>query len=242
MASAGGAATVGADSDALKAACSIDAAGILTGWETDEGVLQQYVTREELAIMLASSLGLKGSVGALQEAGLIPGSTATVFAPDELVSRREAVSWIMSALHYKLAGNAWQPPVSTRLFYFDAADDWLQGFRDRPLIGADYSRALAGAYRMGIVDATTDGWFYPTLALSWGDAAIMLDRAFVHPPSARTAPASALPGELTYPSLKQKSTGPLVWYLEYQLTRLKYCPGYIDGLYDDFTQGRCAGV
>jgi lipoprotein-anchoring transpeptidase ErfK/SrfK len=235
-ASAGGAASVSADSDAFKAACSISAAGILTGWDTAEGVLQQYVTRGELAVMLAKSLGLKGSVGELQEAGLIPGSAATVFAPDELISRREAVSWIMSALHYKLAGNRWRPPVSARLSYFDSADTWLQGFRDRPLIGADYSRALAGAYRMGIVDTTADGWFYPTLALSWGDAALMLDRAFVHPPTVRTTPASALPGELTYPSLKQKSTGPLVWYLEHQLTRLKYCPGYVDGLYDDFTR------
>ncbi len=253
MASAGGAATLGADSDALKAACSISAAGILTDWGADDGVLQQYVTRGDLAVLLANSLGLKasvvqhfddvssaqpcfGAVGALQEKGLIPGSTAALFAPDELISRREAVSWIMSALHYKLTGNRWRPPVSTRLSYFDTADTWLQGFRDRPLIGVDYSGALAAAYRMGVVDTTADGWFYPTLALSWGDAATMLDRAFVHPPTVRTVPASALPGELTYPSLERKSTGQLVWYLEYQLTRLKYCPGPIDGLYDDSTR------
>jgi N-acetylmuramoyl-L-alanine amidase len=214
--------------------------------------LQQYVTRGELAIMLARALGLKdintphffdvtssqacfGAVGALYEAGLVTGTTSTTFAPDEQISRQLAALWIMDALGRKVAGQTGST-VPYRLSYLEPADVWLQGFKDRPLIGAGYARAVANAYRLGIVDSTSDGWFYPTLALSWGDAAVMLDRVFVKPITVRTTYATARDASWSYPSLKLKSKGPLVWYLEYQLTRLKYCPGTIDGTYDTHTR------
>jgi lipoprotein-anchoring transpeptidase ErfK/SrfK len=245
-------ATFGGDVEALNAANSISAAGILTGWDSGKGVLEDYVTRGELAVMLARALGLKdadtqhfddvtrsqacfGAVGALYEAGLIEESTATVFAPDELVNRRRAVLWIVNALGYKVGAGA-TDPVPYRLSFLESADVWLQGFRDRQLIGADCARAVANAYRLGIVDAASDGWFYPTIGLSWGDAVIMLDRAFVEPVAARTSPPEALPAAQSYPLLEPKDEGPLVWYLEYQLTSLKYVPGNIDGKYDTHTR------
>ena len=40
----------------------------------------------------------------------------------------------------------------------------------------------------------------------------------------------------SYAQQKLKSKGPLVWYLEYRLTELKYFPGPIDGVYDNRTR------
>jgi peptidoglycan hydrolase-like protein with peptidoglycan-binding domain len=245
-------ATLGGDSQALEAAKSLSAAGILTGWDSSKGVQQQYLTRSELAIMLARALSLKdsttpyftdvtssmecfGAVGALYEAGLITGDTATIFNPSGLVSRRRAVLWIMDSLGRKVA-EASGTAVPFRLSYFEDADLWLAGFRDRPLLGAEYGRAVANGYRLGIVDATSDGWFYPTLPVSWGDTAIMLDRAFERSVAPRTSYPTAVAAVWSYPSLKVKSKGALVWFVEYQLTSLKYLPGAVDGVYDNRTR------
>jgi peptidoglycan hydrolase-like protein with peptidoglycan-binding domain len=104
------------------------------------------------------------------------------------------------------------------------------------MIGSEYARSVANAYRLGILDATSDGWLYPGMPLSWGDMAIMLDRALVRSSAVRPAYPAALPAVWNYPQKKVKSKGVLVWYLEYQLTALKYCPGTIDGVYDNHTR------
>jgi peptidoglycan hydrolase-like protein with peptidoglycan-binding domain len=251
-ANAGVSATVGADAQALEAANSLSAAGLLTGWDAGKGVLQEYLTRGQLAILLARALDLDdsttphfgdvtssqecfGAIGALYEAGLVTGANGTIFAPDELVSRQRAVLWIVGALGQTVAEQT-TSPVPFRLSYFESAAGWLGGFKDRPLIAAECARAVANACRLGIVDATSSGWFYPTTALSWGDAAIMLDKAFVRPVAVRSSLPKALEAKSSYAQQKVKSKGPLVRYLEYQLAALKYFPGPIDGVYDNRTR------
>jgi hypothetical protein len=116
---AGSGPTVGDDAQALGAATSLSAAGILTGWDAAGGVPQKYVTRGELAIMLARALGLKdatvahfsdvprsmdcyGAVGALHEAALLRGESETTFVPDGVISRQRAALWITDGLAYKV--------------------------------------------------------------------------------------------------------------------------------------------
>jgi N-acetylmuramoyl-L-alanine amidase len=64
----------------------------------------------------------------------------------------------------------------------------------------------------------------------------MIDRAFTKPLTLRADHPEALPETWSYPSLKAKSQGPLVWFVEYRLTSLKYYPGKIDGVYDNQTR------
>ncbi len=118
----------------------------------------------------------------------------------------------------------------------ESADGWLGGFRDRALIDPTRARSVANGYRLGIADGTADGWFCPTLPLSWGDAVVMLERAFIVPLSARLGYPAAVPAEGGLPALTQASEGSLVWYIEDRLTALKYRPGPIDGVYDDRTR------
>jgi peptidoglycan hydrolase-like protein with peptidoglycan-binding domain len=247
-ASAGLSANVSGDALVPKAVSNLEKAGILLGRDASSLVPQEYVTRGQLAIYLARALDLAdanaafftdvvgpepcfGAVAALYEAGLVTGTTSTTFSPDDLVSRQQAVAWIVDSLGYRVAQGSGST-VPFRLSYFESAEPWLGGFQDRRLIGAAYARAVANGYRLGIVDATSDGWFYPTLPLSRGEMAIMLDRAFVQPIKERGAYPAAVPVQVKYPTQSIKSQGPLVWYLEYQLTALKYCPGPIDGVYD----------
>lgn len=245
-------ATLGGDAQALDSASSLSAARIVTGWDTSKGVLPECMTRGQLAVILAHALGLKdsasphfgdvtrsescfGAVGALYEAGLITGATPILFGPDELIDRRRAVLWIMDSLGYKVAQQA-ASLTPFRLSYLESADAWLAGFRDRGLIGSECARAVANGYRLGIVEATSEGWFYADMPLSWGDMAIMVDRAFVRPCVVRTVYPQALDAKWSYSSQKLKSKGALVWYLEYKLTSLKYLPGTIDGVYDSHTR------
>jgi lipoprotein-anchoring transpeptidase ErfK/SrfK len=176
-----------------------------------------------------------GAVGALYREGILTGTTVSTFVPDQLVTRQDAVAWIMDALSWSTS-QASESNVPVRLPFFEPVGGWLGGFRDRSLIGAAHTRAVANAYRLGIVDATADGWFYPTLPLSRGDMAIMLSRAFLRSVSAREAYPEALPAERSYPEQKKKSEGPLVWYIEHRLAALKYRPGPIDGVYDQKTR------
>jgi N-acetylmuramoyl-L-alanine amidase len=164
-------------------------------------------------------------------AGLISGTTATTFSPDELVCREQAVVWIMDVLSRSI-GRDYRSTVPVRLSFFESTDGWLGGFHDRSLISPASARAVANAHRLGILDPTTDGWFYPTLPLSRGDMAIMLDRAFVRSIDPREEYPAVVSAEDSYPPQKSGSAGYLVWYIEYQLTALGYRPGPIDGLYD----------
>jgi hypothetical protein len=246
--SANPSATVSGDTQVAKAVADLAEAGILRGRDTSSLIAEEYVTRGQLAVYLAQALDLQdsttsffsdvvgpeacfGAVGALYEQGLIGGVTDTAFLPDELVSRQQAVVWIMNALSWSV-GRDPESKVPFRLSFFEAASGWLGGFRDRSMIDSTHARAVANACRLGIVDPRLDGWFYPTLPLSRGDMAIMLARAFVRTISLERRLPTSLPAASGYPELTRKSEGPLVWYIEHRLAALKYRPGPIDGVYD----------
>ena len=213
-----------------------------------QGALQGYVTRGELAIRLAELLGLEdsrasffsdvvgpedcfGAVGALYGEQLLAGVGAPEFLPDRLVSRAQALVWITDALGYKLSLEA-DSKVPFRFSFFDSVELWLGGFKDRGLVDAVLERGTANAYRLGIVDVPSDGYLYPSLPLTQNDMSAMLSRAFSKPITVRTSVPEPVPAKASYPSLKFKSEGPLVWYLEYQLAALKYRPGPIEGVFD----------
>jgi N-acetylmuramoyl-L-alanine amidase len=193
-----------------------------------------------------------GAVGALYEAGLVTGTTPTTFSPDEDVTRQDAVSWIMESLDYQVRRQETRarimsslglaveddktPVVRLSLPEQESADGWLGGFRDRALIDPARAEAVANGYRLGIVDGTADGWFCPTLPLSWGDMVVMLQRAFIVPFSARLGYPNPVLAATSLPSLAETSEGPLVWYIEDRLAYLKYRPGSVDGVYDDRTR------
>jgi N-acetylmuramoyl-L-alanine amidase len=245
-------ATVSGDTQVSKAVADLAEAGILRGRDASTLIPEEYVTRGQLAIYLARALDLPdsttsyfsdvvgpeacfGAVGALYEEGLITGASATAFLPDEFVSREEAVLWTMDAMSWSIA-RASETRVPFRLVFFEPTGDWLGGFRDRSLIGAGYARAVANACRLGIIDSRLDGWFYPSLPLSRGDMAIMLARAFVRTISLERRLPAPVPAVAEYPPQTRGSEGPLVWYIEYELSSLNYQPGPIDGVYDNRTE------
>jgi lipoprotein-anchoring transpeptidase ErfK/SrfK len=207
-----------------------------------------YVTRGQLAIRIAEQLGLSpsdapyfddvtgdaecfGAVGALYEAKLLTGVAGTQFLPDQLVGRAQALVWITDALTYK-SGRDSTSTVPFRFSFFDSADEWLRAFKDRDMVADVLKRGVANAYRLGLVDVPSDGCLYPGLPLNDNEMTAMLDRAFSKTITARTTPPEAVKATSSYPNLKLKSEGPLVWYLEYQLTALMYRPGPIDGIFD----------
>jgi N-acetylmuramoyl-L-alanine amidase len=213
-----------------------------------QGTLQGYVTRGQLAVRLAELLGLGGSnaayfadvtgheecfgaVGALWENQLLTGASTLGFLPDQLVSRAQALVWVTDALGYKLTQQDGSK-VPFRFSFFDSAEMWLGGFRDRGMVSAVLARGVANAYRLGIVDVPPDACLYPALPLTQTDMSVILGRAFSTPITVRNAPPAAVTAKANYPSLKIKSEGPLVWYLEYQLAALKYRPGPIEGVFD----------
>jgi peptidoglycan hydrolase-like protein with peptidoglycan-binding domain len=221
--------------------------GILRGRDTSSFVPEDSVTRAQMAVYLARALGLTDAeapafsdvapedwyalpVGAAYEAGLVTGTTPGAFSPDQPVTREEAAAWIVSALGYRVM----KDPDYVIPFRLPQVEQgaWLAGFRDRALISAGSAWGVANAHRLGIVDAATDGWFYPTLPLSRAEAAVMLYRAFVQPIAVRDAYPGAVSVEESYPSLSSEDEGPLVLYLESRLAELHYCPGPIDGVFD----------
>jgi N-acetylmuramoyl-L-alanine amidase len=261
--------TVGGDDQVPNAVSALTEAGILRGRDASLLVPQEYVTRAQLAVYLARALDLEdsttavftdvvgpetyfGAVGAMYEAGLVTGTTPTTFSPDELLSREQAVAWILRSLGFEVSRQqvaiimvrsmgleVAQDPDLTLLFrlsYLESTDAWLGGFQDRALIDPGNAWAVANGYRLGIIDPTADGWFYPKLPLSWGDMAVMLNRAFVQPLEIRTAYPAALAAQSVYPPQSSGSEGPLVWYIEYRLRSLMYRPGDIDGVYDHRTR------
>jgi hypothetical protein len=223
-------------------------AGKITPPPDLEAAAKGYVTRGQLAVRIAGLLGLSasteayfvdvteqaecfGAVGALQEARLLTGVIGSKFLPDQLVSRAQALVWITDALGYKLDRDS-DSTVPFRFSYFDSAEEWLGGFKDRDMVAHVLARGVANAYRLGLVDIPSDGCLYPGLPPSEAEMTAMLDQAFNKTITVRTAPPGAVAVTGAYPPLKLKSEGPLVWYLEYQLTALKYRPGPIDGIFD----------
>jgi len=200
------------------------------------------------AVSWQASLGVPVAV---YKTGLA-GGTMPNFSKQGTVSREEALSWIVACLDSRIARLQKaalalesigltpkldsQSLTAMRLSSLGAGNEWLGGFQDRLLIDPAHARAVANGYRLRVIDAFADGWFYPDLPLTWGDMAVMLHRAFVEPPSIRTGPPAAVAAQESYPALAEGAEGPLVWYVEHRLTALKYRPGPVDGVFDERTR------
>lgn len=209
------------------------------------------MTRGELAVYLDRILRLRGStalpfsdvssfdwyagaVAALYEAGLTSGTSPTTFSPNTPVSRQQAAAFMMRSVAYSLA----QEPRPTIDFALagDQVDLWLAGFRDRLLIAPGHAAPVANACRLGVMQGSPDGWFYPGLTLTRAQMAVMLYRAFVKPLVASGVYPAELPAVSTYPTQSIGSQGALVSFLEARLTGLHYPCGAIDGVYDERTR------
>jgi len=209
------------------------------------------LTRGEMAYFLTRAMGLPespdhpfldvapwdwfaGSVGALYERKLIQGISPRKYLPQRVVTRQEAVALVMRGVAFaRRADNA-----ATRLLELteEQAQMWLGGFRDRLLIDPACSLPVARAYRLGILDSPSDGWFFPAGNLTRAEMAVMLYRAFLQPVASRAAYPLALPAVPKYDSLSVGSKGPLVSALESRLTALRYPCGPVDGVYDHRTR------
>lgn len=252
---------VGSISAAVRA---LSDASIFRGRDGSPLVPHQYVTRGELLACLGRALEVGKSAEpvytdpfrsapdlkvlvAAYKAGLA-GEAMPYYSEQGLVSREEALSWIVACLDSRIArlqaaASALESIgfeakldseslTAMRLSSLRSADEWLGGFQDRLLIDATHTRAVANGYRLKIIDSSSDGWFYPDVPLTWGDMAVTLYRAFIRPPSVRAGLPAELPAQETYPTLTEGSEGPLVWYAEHQLTALQYRPGPVDGVFD----------
>lgn len=212
-----------------------------------EGV-EGYVTRGQLAMALAESLGLEdstecyysdvqsaeecfGAVGALHEARLLGHAVSSEFSPENVVDRQQALAWAVNALSYRLSQDA-RSTVPIRFSYYESTDLWLGGFRDRDLVSDALKRGVANAYRLGLIDAADDGHLYPTMPLSEEDLDGLLKHAFSSDIIAKATPPETVDVGLDYATVRLESEGCLVRYLEYQLAALKYRPGPIDGVFD----------
>jgi hypothetical protein len=264
---AGAASEAVSDGDSISVAVrALSDVSVLRGRDASLLVPHDYVTREELIACLDRALGLgdskagsadgdgptssRAAIAAVYRAGLAAG-TVSAFPSGEVVTREEALSWIMACLDVRVAraqaaaellealgrtsGVDPERVASMRLSSLGAAGAWLAGFRDRQFIDPVHERMVAAGYRLGIIDASADGWFYPDVPLSWGDMAVMLYRAFARPVVVRAEPPPVAVQE-TYPPLAEGAEGPLVWYVEHRLAGLKYRPGPVDGVFDERTR------
>jgi N-acetylmuramoyl-L-alanine amidase len=225
--------------------------GVLAGRDAASFVPEDPVTRGQLAGYLARALGLPGAqtpvfsdvaaddwyaeaVAAMYQAGMVSGSGPSAFSPDQPVTREDATAWVVAALGYRVAKDS-DFVVPYRLPQVEQAA-WLAGFRDRGLIDAKNVWAVANAFRLGITSGGADGWFFPDFPLSRGQAVLMLYRAFAQPIAAQDSVPEPVEAVSGYPRLSIDSSGPLVSYIESRLAALSYCPGPIDGVYDNRTR------
>ncbi len=210
-----------------------------------------FVTRAQMAYFLTRAMGLaespgqpfsdvdahdwfEGSVGALFQKKLMQGTGLLEFLPERVVSKQEAVTLVMNAMALA-RGNEAASAVGLRL-----ADEqvqlWLGGFRDRLLIAPVHAAAVASAYRLKILDAPTEGWFFPADNLTRAEMAVVLSRAFLQPIVVRTQYPEELPAAPEYSSLSVGSKGTLVSFVEARLAALHYPCGPVDGVYDNQTR------
>ncbi len=226
---------------------ALAAEGIVAGRDDGSFGPSNPVTRAQLAALLARTLGLQdsasspfadvttqdwfaGAVGALYDAGIVSGTGSQTFSPNLPVSRQQAATFVIRALSYFM-GTQSQTGVDYGLEYV-LTDIWLAGFQDRVLIGPEHADSVANTYRLGIMEGTADGWFYPALTLTRAQMAAILYRAFLQPIVGRDAYPAEVPAVSYYPSQSVGSEGPLVSLLESRLTALCYPCGPVDGVYD----------
>ncbi len=174
-----------------------------------------------------------GAVSALSLAGIIQGTGASTFSPERTVKRQEAALFVMRAVDSLRKDDAGAAALDLTV---EEAQIWLGGFRDRMLMEPAGAIAVAAAYRLGILQCPTNGWFFPEGNLTRAEMAVMLYRAFLQPSGARIAYPLTLPAVSQYDALSIGSEGTLVAFLEARLTALRYLCGPVDGVYDHRTR------
>lgn len=210
------------------------------------------VTRAQLAVFLARTLGLHeeevpllytdvepgswyaGAVGALYQLGLVRGTAANLFLPHAPVSRQQAASLIVRALE-AASQDGGLAAVNLSLAE-EEVEVWLGGFRDRAFVSAEHRAAVACAVRLNILQGDEEGWLGPGFWLTRGQMAMLLYRAFFLPLEPAPVPAPVVPAASSYPELSVGSSGRMVWLLESVLVALHYPCGEVDGLYDRCTR------
>ena len=226
-------------------------AEVVTGY--DDGTFRPYdtVTRAQFASMLARAVQppqvfvepfedvysvdwFFGSVASLYQAGLISGTSPTMFSPDQSISREQTCTLLMRALAYRLQS---QPQEGIDLGLSSAdIDAWLGGFKDRTVISEAHRLSVANAFRLAVVSGSGDGWFHPAFSLTRAQAAGMIFSTLYKPLRARSAPPEVVPVVETYPDLRIGSKGPYVLFLEKRLASLRYDCGRVDDTYDEATK------
>ena len=226
-------------------------AGVVTGYA--DGTFRPYetVTRAQFASMLARAIQppqvlvepfedvysvdwFFGSVASLYQAGLISGTSPTMFSPNQSIDRQQTCTLLMRALAYRLQS---QPQEGIDLaLSSDGINLWLGGFKDRWLISDGHRLSVANAFRLAIVSGSGDGWFYPQFTLTRAQATGMLYSTLYKPLQPRSNPPQAVPAVETYPDLRIGSKGPYVAYLEKRLAALRYDCGRVDDTYDEATK------
>jgi N-acetylmuramoyl-L-alanine amidase len=251
---------IGGDEWFAEAVLRLAEDGIVYG--RDDGSFSPYdpVTRGELSVYLDRILHLRGSldlpfadvtafdwysgaVAGMYEAGLISGTSATTFSPNAPVSRQQAAALLIRSLAYRLEQDTQDPlsaSSSTSPVDLSEVDGqtavWLAGFQDRALVAVQHAGHVANAYRLGLMEGTSDGWFYPALSLSRAQMVAMLYRAFYQPLEVRTDYPVEVPAVSAYPTQSKGSQGALVLFLESRLSELCYPCGDVDGVYDERTR------
>ncbi len=224
--------------------------GVISGYP--DGTFHPYnpVTRAQLAVMVAALLELPnspsdpftdvkpgdwyaGAVGALYGAGIVQGGIGGAFNPQREVERQQAAAFVVRALAYR--DSLHSEPAGALITDSSKVASWLAGFKDRAAIAANHSLSVANAVRLGFMSGYDDARFYPFVTLTRAQAAGVLYSALVLPLQPRTDTPREVPGENSYPTLKNGSSGPLVSWLERTLAALSYRPGLLDGYFDGNT-------
>jgi len=226
---------------------ALAAEGVVYGRDDGSFGPTDPVTRAQLTAFLARALHLPnstvapfadvviqdwcfGPVASMYEAGLVSGTGPATFSPNALVSRQQAATMVMRSVRYLLEKQP-QPEVDYTLTDYQAGA-WLAGFRDRALISPEHALLVANAYRLGVIEGATDGWFYPVLTLTRAQMAAMLYRALLQPITPRNVYPVELAAQSAYPTQSMGSQGSLVSFIEARLTALSYPCGPVDGVYD----------
>ncbi len=228
--------------------------GIIKG--SNDGTFRPYdpITRAEFSVLLARILALTPSadhpfgdfprgdwfepaVGALYQAGLTAGVSATVFDPHGLVSRQQAATFVMRALEYRVATSAEGTDPTSFAIEPSTVDMWLQGFPDRGFVAEAHKPGVASAYRLQVVVGKGDGRFYPLAEVTRAQSAGILYAALHMVPEPLAEPPAPVSTSPAYPDAGLGGQGPHVLWLEQRLAQLTYRPGAVDGVFDTRTRG-----